>query len=207
MALNLSGTTGIVTGNIAALQVTTATIADSNVTTAKIADANVTPAKLSQPMTLGTAQATTSGTAIDFTGIPSWVKRVTVMFSGVSTNGTSYPMIQIGDSGGVEITGYAAGSSMLYSGTSSSNFTTGFTIKNDQLASVILDGFITINLFSSSSNTWVAGGVIYAPTPTAYLAVVSGSKSLSTTLDRVRITTVNGTDTFDAGSVNIMYEG
>jgi hypothetical protein len=171
------------------------------------ADGSITPAKLSQPFTSATAVASTSGTAIDFTSIPSWVKRITVMFDQVSTNGTSYPMIQIGDSGGVEITGYAAGSSMLFSGTASSNFTTGFTIRNDAVASVILHGFITINLFSSSSNTWVAGGVIYAPTPSAYLAVVSGSKSLSATLDRVRITTVNGTDTFDAGSVNIMYEG
>jgi hypothetical protein len=41
MALSLSGTTGIVTGNIAALQVTTATIADGA----------VTPAKLSNPYT------------------------------------------------------------------------------------------------------------------------------------------------------------
>ena len=145
-----------------------------------------------------------SNTSVDFTSIPSWVKRITVMFSGVSTNGTSLPMIQLGDSGGIETTGYTAGSSLI--GFGSTNYTTGFTIRTDAVASAVMDGFITINLFSSSTNTWVAGGTIYAPTPTAYLSAVSGAKSLSATLDRVRITTVNGTDTFDAGSINILYE-
>ena len=158
-------------------------------------------------LTSGTAVASTSGTSIDFTSIPSWVKRITVMFSGVSTSGTSLPMIQLGDSGGVETTGYTAGSTLLgVSSMNSANYTTGFTIKNDAVAGTIMDGFVTINLFNSSTNTWVAGGSLYTPTPTSYLAVVGGAKSLSATLDRVRITTVNGTDTFDAGSINILYE-
>ena len=148
-----------------------------------------------------------SGNYIDFTGIPSWAKRITVMFNGVSTNGTSLPMIQIGDSGGVETTGYAAGSSLLNPASiNTSNYTTGFTIRTDALASTVMDGFITINLLNSSTNTWVAGGTIYTPTPSAYMAAVAGGKSLSATLDRVRITTVNGTDYFDAGTVNILYE-
>jgi hypothetical protein len=159
-------------------------------------------------ITSGTAVASTSGTSIDFTSIPSWVKRITVMFSGVSTSGTSLPMIQLGDSGGVETTGYAAGSSQFAPATIvTAGYTTGFTIRTDALAVVVMDGFITINLFTSASNTWVAGGTIYAPTTNpAYMATVSGAKSLSATLDRIRITTVNGTDTFDAGSVNILYE-
>lgn len=159
-------------------------------------------------ITSGTAVASTSGTSIDFTSIPSWVKRITVMFSGVSTSGTSLPMIQLGDSGGVKTTGYAAGSSQ-FAPTSivTAGYTTGFTIKTDALAVVVMDGFITINLFTSASNTWIAGGTIYAPTANpAYMATISGAKSLSATLDRVRITTVNGTDTFDAGSINILYE-
>ena len=158
-------------------------------------------------ITSGTAVASTSGTSIDFTSIPSWVKRITVMFSGVSTNGSSLPMIQLGDSGGVETTGYTAGSTLLgVSSMNSANYTTGFTIKNDAVAGTIMDGFVTINLFNSSTNTWVAGGNLYTPTPTSYLAIVAGAKSLSATLDRVRITTVNGTDAFDAGSINILYE-
>ena len=154
----------------------------------------------------GTA-VSASSTSVDFLSIPSWVKRITVMFSGVSTNGSSLPMIQLGDSGGIEATGYTAGSTLLgVSSMNSANYTTGFTIKNDAVAGTIMDGFVTINLFNSSTNTWVAGGNLYAPTPTSYLAMLSGAKSLSATLDRVRITTVNGTDTFDAGTINILYE-
>ena len=59
----------------------------------------------------GTSVASTSGTSIDFTSIPSWVKRITVMFDGVSTNGTSNLQVQIGDSGGIENTGYTAAAS------------------------------------------------------------------------------------------------
>jgi hypothetical protein len=158
------------------------------------------------PLISGTA-VTASSTSVDFTSIPSWVKRITVMFQGVSTSGTSLPQIQLGDSGGVETTGYAAGSSVVApSSIATANYTSGFVIRTDALAAIIMDGFITINLISSSTNTWVAGGTVYAPTPSAYLALVAGRKALSDTLDRVRITTVNGTDTFDAGTINILYE-
>ncbi len=157
---------------------------------------------------LQTATAVTaSSTSVDFTSIPSWVKRITVMFNGVSTSGTSLPQIQLGDSGGVETTGYAAGSSVVApSSIATTSYTSGFVIRTDALAAVIMDGFITINLISSSTNTWVAGGTVYAPTPSAYLTLVAGRKALSDTLDRIRITTVNGTDTFDAGTINIIYE-
>lgn len=206
MPLSLSGTTGIVTGNIAASNITTATIADDNVTTAKILNANVTPAKLSQPMTLATAQNAT-GTSVDFTGIPSWVKQITVMFDQVSTNGTSLPAIQLGDSGGFETSGYNAASSLVFSGVTTALYTTSFTIRTDAVSGVAMSGHITLNLLSSSANTWAIGGILATPTSSAYMTLVGGTKSLSATLDRVRITTVNGTDSYDAGSVNIMYEG
>lgn len=169
------------------------------------ADGSITPAKLSQPFTSATAVASTSGTAIDFTSIPSWVKRITVMFDRVSTNGASLPAIQLGDSGGVETSGYNAVSS-LFSG-SPSLYTTSFTLLTDALSAVAISGHVTLNLLSSSANTWAIGGVLATPTAAAYMTFVGGTKSLSATLDRVRITTVGGTDTFDAGSVNILYEG
>ena len=151
----------------------------------------------------GTAVASTSGTSIDFTGIPSWVKRVTVMFDGVSTSGTSNYLIQLGDSGGIETTGYAA-TSTNQTGTVAS-YTAGFGVNNAS-AAVNLYGCIVFTLLSASTNAWTTMGAISigASGGSYYIA---GSKSLSTTLDRVRITTVNGTDTFDAGTVNILYEG
>jgi hypothetical protein len=209
MPISINGTgtiTGISAGGLPDLSITTADIADSAITTAKIAAGAVVPADLSQPMTLGTA-VSTSGTAIDFTSIPSWVKRITIMFDQVSTNGSSFPVIQIGDSGGVEALGYNATSSLVFSSPATALYTTSFTIRVDAVSGWVINGYVTLNLLSSSANTWAIGGVLAAPTPSAYMTLVAGTKSLSATLDRVRITTVNGTDTFDAGSVNIMYEG
>ena len=159
-------------------------------------------------ITSGTAVASTSGTSIDFTGIPSWVKRITVMFDQVSTNGTSLPAIQLGDSGGIEATGYNTGSALFgATGIGTTIFTTSFTLRTDALATVVMSGHVILNLMSSSTNTWSIGGVLATPTAGTYMTAIGGTKSLSATLDRVRITTVNGTDAFDAGSINILYEG
>ena len=147
----------------------------------------------------GTAQASTSGTFIDFTSIPSWVKRITVMFSAVSTNGTSVPIVQIG-AGSVETTGYTA--AIMDSGSVSSTYTTGFPCVFSMAAADFFLGKITLNLLSS--NLWVAEIATMRGAPSTYCG--SGTKTTSAALDRVRITTVTGTDAFDAGSINILYE-
>lgn len=152
----------------------------------------------------GTAVASTSGTAIDFTGIPSWVKRVTVMFSGVSTSGTSAVLIQLGTSGGIENTGYLGTCAELSGILATSLYTTGIGISGAGTANT-RQGVVTISLFNASTNTWAGMGNVCLSNA-AFISVTSGAKSLSDVLDRIRITTVNGTDTFDAGSVNIMYE-
>jgi hypothetical protein len=156
-----------------------------------------------RPLVSGTAVASTSGTSIDFTGIPSWVKRITVMLIGVSSNGASMPTVRIGDSGGISATGYL-GSVMC--GANATLFTTGFEYGGGlQSATRVWHGAITINLQNSSTNTWAATGVI-SLSDGASTVVTAGSKSLSSTLTQVRITFVNGTDAFDAGSINILYE-
>ena len=148
-----------------------------------------------------------AATSIDFTSIPSWVKRVTVMFDGVSTNGSSNIQIQLGDSGGIETTNYASVSSATGSATqitSTAVVTTGMVIKNETGAGAINQGLITF--VNVSSNTWTQSHSL-ADTGTQRSIVGAGTKTLSDTLTQVRITTVNGTDTFDAGSVNILFEG
>ena len=157
----------------------------------------------SSVITAGTAVASTSGTSIDFTGIPSWVKRITVMLNGVSTSGSSVPVLfQIG-SGSVTITGYV--SSGTYQGTSQGGTTSTAGFLN-QASGVNVDTTCGITtLVSFGSNRWVAASVS-APGNVNYSYLGGGSVLLSSTLDRVRITTVNGTDTFDAGSINILYE-
>ena len=153
----------------------------------------------------GTAVASTSGTSIDFTSIPSWAKRITVMFSGVSTNGTSNIQIQLGDAGGVETAGYLGSGSVIGgSSVSSANFTGGFGLVG-AVATYDYSGNLSICLQDATTNTWTANGVFGSSTVTA-IWFTSGKKPLSATLDRVRITTVNGTDTFDAGSINILWE-
>jgi hypothetical protein len=155
-----------------------------------------------QTITSDTAVASTSGTAINFTGIPSWVKRITVMFSGVSLSGSSDLLIQLGDSGGFETSGYLSTSSALASGgTGISNSTAGFVIRSAS-ASSITSGVMA--LATLGSNLWVSS---YSGKQSSAVAVVNGGdKTLSDILTQVRITTVNGTDTFDAGSINILYE-
>jgi hypothetical protein len=154
--------------------------------------------------TLATAVASTSGTSIDFTSIPAWVKRITVMCSAFSTNGTSNPIVQLGTSGGVQATSYTG--SVWLANTSNNLNSTGFFISPSVGAATVLESVITLNLLNSATGLWVAS-IVSSQSNSATSIVGSGSKTLSGTLDRVRITTVNGTDTFDAGSVNILYEG
>jgi hypothetical protein len=179
------------------------------VATAGIANAAVTPAKLSQPLTLATAQASTSGTSIDFTGIPSWAKRITVMLNGVSTSGTSALLIQLGTSSGVTTSGYTGGGmSFAVSSLSGITTTAGIPLTGSMLAGNTYGG--TAVIANTSSNSWAGSGSLGGgPTISAGNGggFGSGSIALASTLDRIRLTTVNGSDTFDAGSINIMYEG
>jgi hypothetical protein len=155
-------------------------------------------------LTLATAQ-TASGTSVDFTGIPSWAKRITVMFNGVSTNGSSDHLFQLG-AGSVTTTGYLGASSRLVSATAATtNYTTGFGLNyGGGAGATILHGSIVFTIVSS--NIWVGAGNFAASNQNA-TNINAGSITLSGTLDRVRITTVNGTDTFDAGTINISFEG
>lgn len=156
-------------------------------------------------LTLATVQNTTSGTVIDFTNIPAWVKRITVMFAGVSTNGTSSMMVQIG-SGSIDTSTYLGSSTSLGAAAiATSSLSTGFAFI-DQTSSAADARSGQLTLATLGSNIWTANGMI-AKNASNYGVTCCGVKTLAGTLDRLRITTVNGTDTFDAGSVNIMYEG
>jgi hypothetical protein len=157
------------------------------------------------PLVSGTAVASTSGTSIDFTGIPSWVKRITVMFGGVSTNGSSIIQVQLGDAGGVENTGYAGLGGYIQNSAASAvaGIASGFAITAASSAASVYVGSVVLTLLGN--NQWIANGS-FARTDSVVQNFVQGSKTLSDTLTQVRITTVNGTDTFDAGNINILYE-
>ena len=152
-------------------------------------------------LTAGTAVASTSGTSIDFTGIPTWVKRITVMFNGVSTNGTSMLLAQIG-SGSVTTSGYVSAAAYTGASAGGATSTAGYVLTAAAGAANTSTGSLVITLLGS--NIWVSSSVLARQD--GYVSSAGGTVTLSGTLDRVRITTVNGTDTFDAGSINILYE-
>jgi len=157
-----------------------------------------------KPLVRATEQATSSGTSIDFTSIPSWVKRITVIFNGVSTNGSSQPLIRIGSSGTPVTTGYlgsagAVGTAPNTCSTTSS--TIGFPLSGYGFSSESnIYGLLVIT--NVSGNIWICSGSVTRYPETNTLA---GFVSLLGTLDILRLTT-SGSDTFDSGSINIMYE-
>lgn len=168
----------------------------------------VTPTMLSQPLTLMTAKAynwngSSTNTFLDFESIPSWVRKITVIFQGVSTNGTSNYLIQAATSSGVTTSGYLGAGGTQDTTVGTTNYTTGFGIRIANIAHTVHGAIILYNI---TGNSWVASGVI-ALSNVAAMGTTAGSIALSGTLDRIRITTVNGTDTFDAGTINVMYEG
>jgi hypothetical protein len=151
----------------------------------------------------GTA-VSASSTSVDFTSIPSWVKRITVMLDVVSTNGTSVIQLQLGDSGGIETSGYVSTvSSVSNTGFGSNVLTSGVPVNTASFASASYSGVLTC--VKLSGNLW-STSISCIRTDTAVAFVGAGNKTLSDTLTQVRITTVNGTDTFDAGTINILYE-
>lgn len=165
----------------------------------------IVPASLkAAQIQLGTAVTLTTQTSVDFTGIPSWAKRITVMFNGVSTNGTSPPILQFGDSGGIETTGYLGSAGVVGASTAASSlFTSGIGLINATAATVVMQGAVTLSLMTGT--TWVASGIL-TRSDSAGANLVGGSKATSAALDRIRLTTSSGTDQFDAGSVNISWE-
>jgi hypothetical protein len=184
------------TGNSATANSATNATNATNATTSANCTGNSATATYA-PLISSTAQSV-SGTSINFTGIPSWAKRVTVMFSGVSTNGTSAKQVQLNG----EVSGYLGTATAIDGAPVASNYTTGAVIRSTTAANTINGLIIIQNL---SGNIWVFSGMLGDGTGNQNYSL-GFSKTTAATLTSIRLTTVNGTDTFDAGSINIMYE-
>ena len=152
-------------------------------------------------LTRSTAQATTSGTSVEFGNIPSGVRRISVMFNGVSSNATSYLAMQISDSATYDTTGYDASSAYVNTsgGTDKMTRTSEFLLTNSEAASTTWTGLMT--LVNIDGNTWVGSGTAEGG---VFMMMMAGDKTLSGTLDRLKIFPSSGS--FNAGTVNIMYE-
>jgi hypothetical protein len=156
--------------------------------------------------TSGTAVASTSGTSINFTSIPSWVKRITVMFNGVSTSGTSRIQVLLGTSGGFVSSGYTQYGGYSGAGSGGGSSTTSFLVDigTAPVAADFRNGSMVLT--NISGNTWIETHTVGLFSTVYYFYGSGGNIALANALTQVRITTVNGTDTFDAGSINILYE-
>jgi hypothetical protein len=203
MAITINGTgtiTGLSVDGLPAGTVNTATLASNSVTTVDIVPASVIPSKLSQPLTAMTSQ-TASSTAVDFTSIPSWVKRITIMFNGVSTSGTNSIQVQLGTSAGFD-----TASGYVSSANSTAFSSTGLLATNAAVAANNYSGVMILTYLGG--NIWVSSCI--TTRNDAFTFSCAGAKTLSGVLDRIRFTTYaaggTGTDTFDAGSINVMYE-
>lgn len=155
-------------------------------------------------LSIATDVSAASQTSIDFTGIPTGVKRIMVIFNGISLSGTSNVDVRIG-SGSIDATSYV--SSFVFAGNATASggniSTTGFYLHMGNAAANLVSG--TMTLVNTSGNVWVES-CSAALHGAGFGGAGGGTKTISGTLDRIRITTLNGTDTFDAGSVNITYE-
>jgi hypothetical protein len=150
------------------------------------------------------AVTTTSGNNRDLIGIPAGARRVVLMLSGVSTNGSNQPLIQLGTSGGIQATGYTtATTSITTAANVATAYTNGWQIFSAAAANAI-SGSITFTRLDPSANTWVATGIFSHTGPS--IVMLSGAVTLSGALDRLRLTTVGGTDAFDAGSINLLID-
>lgn len=194
MPITLNGTTGVVTPGATVGSITGILKATSGVVSQAVAGTDYLTSTSGGAITLETAQ-TASGTSVDFTGIPSWVKRITVMLSDISLNATDDLLVQIGDSGGIETTGYTSGSQSVL------NSTIGYIIRIGG-GTRILNGAMYIS--NINSNSWIS--IHSGNAGTLNDVYGGGTKTLSSTLDRIRVTSVTGTSTFDAGTINISYE-
>lgn len=185
---------------------------DNTVSTAKIVDSAVTNAKIAAGalFTAATVQASTSGSSIDFTGIPSGTQQIVICFNGVSTNASDNVLLRLGSAGGFESTGYVGGtaaSNGANTGGGTIHNTTGFPIIA-AAAARLLYGRITITLMDSATFKWAISmsGYLYADgTGTNDWGLAGGgSKTLSAELTQIRLIN-SGTASFDAGSINILY--
>lgn len=158
-------------------------------------------------LTLGTPVATTSGTSKDYISLPAGLKRITIMFNGVSNNAGSILLLRVGDSTGFYTTGYGGAAGYLQNTNLAGVYTNsaGFSLVSGSAGNV-LSGNATLTLLDPTNHIWTVS-YAFGVTASATFGVVGGGViDLANALDRIRLTSTNGTDTFDAGSINISYE-
>lgn len=191
--------------------IASADVQDGSLTGTDIQDGSIQSGDLAAgaaaDIQIGTLQTTLSGTFKDLTGIPSWARRVTVVFRGVSTNGTAHLLLQLGTGGVPTATGYVGGTSLFTyaSGILNTTSTAGIPIYSN-LADYAFYGSVQLDRIETAAHNWVATGTLLNSVSFPSVVNSSGAIVLANALDMVRLTTTTGTPAFDAGSVGITWE-
>lgn len=156
------------------------------------------------PKRVSNTSATTSGTQIDFTDIPAGVTRIAIVFDRVSLSGINKLLVQLGDSGGIETTGYqGSGARHIHASTPGIGVNaTGMEIRVNSAAYEII-GTAVWDLIDSTNNVWV--GTFTGDFATNAQGTSASRKALSGTLTQLRLTPT-GANTFDNGQVTIFYQ-
>lgn len=154
--------------------------------------------------TFGAPINTTSGTAIDITGIASTARQIIISFDNVNNSASDNFLLQIGDSGGIETTGANGVYCAIAGGAvTTPNFYGSAIVAVDRNGTAV-SGNIILSLVDTATNSWSGTAVMAAGS--SRISVSTGNKALSSTLDRIRLTTVGGTGTFSNGIINIQYQ-
>lgn len=157
---------------------------------------------------LGTSVTPPAATTFDFTTpIGANTKQVTVSFSGLSLASSGVMILQMGDAGGIETSGYDGVSVVAGGGSSDGdNWTSGIILEVDNNASNVLHGSVILTLIDSATNLWAISGTS-GRSSAGFGNYMGGSKALSAALTTIRFTTVAGTALFDnSGKANIAVQ-
>lgn len=158
--------------------------------------------------TYGAQVATTSGTTVELSAaIPIWVTEIEILFSGVSTDAVNQPpLIQLGDAGGYETTGYVASVAVIEAtNAGETNITAGFQVARaaEYAAADLMHGVVRLERWDAAEHLWLASGIMTASGNEMHF--LSGTKTLSEALTSIRLNTPGGTDAFDAGEARVRY--
>lgn len=149
---------------------------------------------------------TFAGTLVDVLNIPRHATRVNIKIANMSTTGTSIPIVQIGDVGGIVTTGYSGDVSTITSAPSASAvpLSTGLGLSTAVTAATIINGEVTLSRVTPIGNVWTMS-FIGSFQGSGITIQSSCTKDLTNALDRLRLTTFGGADTFDSGTVSVSY--
>jgi len=151
-----------------------------------------------------TAQSTASGTSKTFSGAPSGTKKITISFNAVSLDSTNGLQLTIGDSGGLETSGYTSRTSTI-TGTNTCEvlglaITAYFAITPSK-ATPTYNGSITLT--NEDGNHWILEGNI-GDEQNSNVSHCTGRKELSGEFTQLSVAVSGGN--FDGGSINIQYQ-